>query len=153
MTAYAEGQPTGSGCVAPPMGSAVNLSYDLVGRLETTDFPDSTPDIDRSYDANGNLLTINRGGVNWTYTYNALDLVESESLTVDARTYLIDSVYDTSGTLISKRFPSGRTYSYANDGHGRPIGVSLRQHALPQQRHLSSQWENRFDGAWQRWPL
>ena len=88
LTAYAEGQASGSGCAIPPPASAVVLAYDSVGRPSNTNFPGPTPDIDRTYDANGNLLTVNRSGVNWTYTYNALDLVETETLSLDARTYL-----------------------------------------------------------------
>ena len=120
MTAFAEGQGSGTGCVTPPAGSAVNLGYDAIGRLQTTDYPGSTPDISRTYDFNGNLLTVKRGGANWTYTFNTIGLIESEQLVIDARTYLIDPEYDPDGALISKRYPSGRTYNFVNDGYGRP---------------------------------
>jgi RHS repeat-associated protein len=123
LTAYVEGQASGSGCATPPPASAVVLAYDPVGRPSNTNFPGSTPDIDRTYDANGNMLTVNRGGVNWTYTYNVLDLVETETLSVDARTYLIDPTYDSNGALVSKAYPSGRTYNFVNDGYGRPTDV------------------------------
>ena len=123
MAAYAEGQASGSGCATPAAGSAVSLSYDLAGRLLNTDFPSTTSDISRTYDFNGNLLTVNRGGANWIYTYNALNLIETEQLTIDARTYLIDPAYDTDGALISKRYPSGRSYDFVNDGYGRPTDI------------------------------
>jgi RHS repeat-associated protein len=123
MTAYAEGQASGSTCVTPPAGASVTLVYNNVGRLTTTDYP-SAPDIARTYDPNGNLLTLNRGGANWTYTYNGLDLVESETLSIDGRTYIIDEGYDNSGALVSKQFPSGRLYSIINDGYGRPMHVA-----------------------------
>jgi RHS repeat-associated protein len=123
MTAYAEGQASGTGCVTPPAGSAVNLGYDGIGRLQTTDYPGTTPDISRTYDFNGNLLTLNRGGANWTYTYNTIGLIESEQMVIDARTYLIDPGYDPDGALISKKYPSGRTYNFVNDGYGRPTDV------------------------------
>jgi RHS repeat-associated protein len=123
MTAYAEGQASGTGCATPPAGSAVNLGYDALGRLQTTDYPGTTPDISRTYDFNGNLLTINRGGANWTYTYNAIGLIETEQMVIDARTYLIDPEYDPDGALIRKRYPSGRTYNFVNDGYGRPTDV------------------------------
>ena len=38
---------------------------------------------------------------------------------------MIDETYDNSGALTSKRYPSGRTYTYTNDGYGRPTGVSF----------------------------
>ena len=124
MTTYAEGQSTGSGCPTTlPSGAAVKLTYDAIGRLLVTNYPGSTPDISRSYDANGNLLTVNRGGVNWSYSYNAIDLIDTEAITLDARTYSIANGYDASGDWISRTFPSGRTYTYVNDGYGRPTRV------------------------------
>jgi hypothetical protein len=101
--------------VTPPAASAVSLSYDPVGRLLTTDYPGTTPDISRTYDFNGNLLTLNRGGANWTYTYNTIGLIETEQMVIDARTFLIDPEYDPDGALISKKYPSGRTYNFVND--------------------------------------
>lgn len=123
---YAEGYASGSStCDTPPGATRVVLTYDNVGRLRTTNYPSGTPDITRTYDPNGNLLTVNRGGANWTYTYNALDLVETESLAIDARTYLINPGYDGNGRLTQMTFPSGSTYTYAPDAHGRARKIQL----------------------------
>jgi len=51
--------------------------------------------------------------------FNDLDLVETETLTIDGRTYLIDPVYDGNERLVQKTYPSGTVYSYAPDAHGR----------------------------------
>lgn len=123
MTAYAEGQLAGSSCATPPAATAVNLTYDALGRLKTTNYPSPTPDIVRSYDANGNLIAIDRDGINWDYSYNAIDLIDDETLTVDGRSYGIDYGYDNSGFLTSKTYPSGRQYLYSNDGLGRLLTV------------------------------
>ena len=120
LTSYAEGQPSNSTCPMPPSASRVTLQYDLLGRLTTTDYPSGTPDIARTYDANGNLKTSNRGGVNWTYTYNSLDLISSETLTLDSRTYAIGYTYNNNGYLTARSFPSGTNYIFTNDGFGRP---------------------------------
>ncbi len=121
---YSEGYASGSSaCVTPPSATRVVLTYDDAGRLETTNYPSGTPDITRTYDPNGNVLTVDRGGVDWTYTYNELDLVESEQLAVSGQTYTINPEYDTDQRLISKVFPSGNTYLYANDGHGRTTQI------------------------------
>jgi len=125
LIAYAEGQASGTGCVVPPSAAAVGLGYDLAGRMTLTDYPGTTPDITRTFDSNGNVLSVDRGGARWAYTYNALDLVETETLSIDGRTYQVDPAYGADGALISRRFPSGRTYTYANDGHGRPTGISF----------------------------
>ncbi len=117
---YSEGYASGSSaCVTPPSATRVVLTYDDAGRLETTNYPSGTPDITRTYDPNGNVLTVDRDGVDWTYTYNELDLIETESLAIDGRTYLIDPAYDGNGRLEQKTFPSGSTYAYAPDAHGR----------------------------------
>lgn len=112
-------------CQYPPAAKRVSLTYDLAGRLETKDYANTvaSPDITKSYDPNGNLLTNNRDGANWTYTYNDLDLVESEQLAVSGQTYTINPEYDTDQRLISKVYPSGNTYLYTNDGLGRTTQV------------------------------
>jgi RHS repeat-associated protein len=124
MTSYAEGQASGSTCVAPPAGLSVVLTYDSIGRLFTTDYPDSTADITRSYDNNGNLLTINRGGANWTYTYNTAGLLDTEGLSIDGLSYKIYNTYDSHEHLTQRRMPSGNDYVYTNDGLGRITSIS-----------------------------
>jgi RHS repeat-associated protein len=123
MTGYAEGQPGGSGCAALP-ASYISLSYDAAGRLQTTTYPGSTPGISRSYDLNGNLLTVNRGGVNWSYSYNNTNLISSETLTLDGRTYQTSYGYNGNAALTSQTFPSGTSYSYGVDGHGRLTSIT-----------------------------
>jgi RHS repeat-associated protein len=123
MTGYAEGQPSASGCVALP-ASYISLSYDPVGRLQTTTFPGSAPGISRTYDLNGNLLTVSRGGVNWSYSYNNINLITSETLALDGRTYQTSYGYNPNADLTSQTFPSGTSYDYGIDGHGRLTSIS-----------------------------
>ncbi|UTW45562.1 RHS repeat-associated core domain-containing protein [bacterium SCSIO 12696] len=119
VVAYAKGQ-SNSGCSVPSDNSRVNASYDLLGRLTTTNFSHSgTPDISRSYDANGNVLTINRGGANWAYSYNDLDMVTSENLAIDGLSFPISYLYNSSGHLTRQTLPSGRQVNYTTDGLGR----------------------------------
>lgn len=123
MKAYAKGQPN-SGCTVPTNNSRVNVIYDDLGRIETTNFNDpDTPDIVRSYDDNGNVLTVNRGSgtsaVNWIYSYNELNMPTSELLTLDGEAFGIDYSYNTAGHLTNKFLPSGRQITYTPDGLGR----------------------------------
>jgi RHS repeat-associated protein len=119
LTAYAEGQASGSTCTTPPVGASVVLTYDAIGRLWTTNYPNSTPDITRTYDNNSNLLTIYRGGANWTYTYNTADLIATESLSIDGRNYATTNTYDSDERLMQRIYPSGNSYVYARDGLGQ----------------------------------
>ncbi len=120
LVAYAKGQ-SNSGCTVPTNNTHVSLSYDVLGRLTARDYLDTaTPGISRTYDADGNVLTVNRAGVNWSYTYNDLSMIMSENLVVDGRTYSLAYLYDTSGNLIRKSLPTGRQVNYTPDGLGRP---------------------------------
>ncbi len=119
LVAYAKGQGN-SGCTVPNSGTRVSLNYDSLGRLTTTDYLSViAPDITRSYDADGNLLTVNRGGVNWTYAYNELGLPTSETLALDSRSYPISYLYNTSGHMTRKTLPTARQINYTPDGLGR----------------------------------
>ena len=116
---YAEGQSTAVGCPTSQPVASTTLFYDTIGRLSTTDYPNSTPDITRTYDNNNNLLTINRGGANWTYTYNTADLIYTERLSIDSLNYTIYNTYDADEQLTQKIYPSGSTYTFTNDGMGQ----------------------------------
>ena len=123
IAAYGEGQPASSHCTAAPVWDIVNLTYDLMGRLKTTNYPDTQSNIERSYDANGNLIAIDFDGVEWDYNYNEIDLIEDETLRIDGRRYAIDYVYNNQGFLTSKTTPSGRQYTFSNDGLGRLLTI------------------------------
>jgi YD repeat-containing protein len=130
LASFAEGQANGTTCVTPPAGSSVVLTYDSIGRLSTTDYPGSTPDITRTYDNNDNLLTLNRGGANWTYTYNNIDLIDIEALSIDSLNYRTYNTYDNNERLTLKRLPSGNDYVYTNNGLGQITSVSRNGTAM-----------------------
>jgi len=121
LTAYQIGLSNGSTCSTPTGSGKVTLSRDILDRVTTTNYADSlTPDVTTSYDAVGNVLTKNRGGANWTYAYNTLDLPTSETLRIDGRTYGLTYGYNNAGQLNTRKLPSGRTITFNPDGLGRP---------------------------------
>ncbi|MEO1399267.1 MAG: hypothetical protein AAFU56_10445, partial [Pseudomonadota bacterium] len=67
------GRPQSSGC-GSTSGERINNTFDNLGRLTVADYPSGTPNVYMSYDDNGNMLTLNKGGANWSYTYNAANL-------------------------------------------------------------------------------
>ena len=131
MVAYAEGMTTDSSCPLPSGVSKVNMTYDDLGRITHTDFADATdvptPDITRTYDDNGNVLTVERGtgadAVNWAYGYNDADLLTSEILTVDTRSYAIGYLYNSAGHLLRRDNPDGFHTDFLPDGLGRATGA------------------------------
>ncbi|PHR56838.1 MAG: hypothetical protein COA43_13355, partial [Robiginitomaculum sp.] len=129
MTSYAKGQNTTS-CLAPsgsvPNNNAkVSLGYDLLGQLKTTNFTNAaTPNITRNYDVNGNVLTVNREGVNWTYAYDKFNQLTSENLTLDGRAFTNSYAYNADAQMISRTLPTGRVLSYDLDGRGRMTSMT-----------------------------
>jgi RHS repeat-associated protein len=121
LIAYQKGLGNGTSCATPSGTAKVSLNRDAVGRITKRDFAHSgTPDILISYDANGNVLTTNRGGVNWTYTYNKINLPTLERLNVDGRAYQLGHSYNLSGHKTQTLMPSGRAVAFNVDGLGRP---------------------------------
>ena len=129
MTAYAKGQGN-SGCGdVPDISAKVSLEYDALGRVKKTDFHDAnTPDITKTYDDNGNVLTVNRatGGsaVNWTYAYNNANMLTHETLSLDGRSFALSYSYNSAGHLTQRKYPTGRAAVYALDGLGRTKGMT-----------------------------
>ena len=131
MVAYNKGKGYGTTCDTPAGTGLVNLSYDVMGRLITTDYADpNTPDITRTYDRNSNVLTVNRGtganAVNWSYAYDNLNNLITENLSVDggAKDFPMSYGYDNDGFMDFRVLPSGRILNIENDGLGRLNKVS-----------------------------
>lgn len=120
LIASSKGHGAGTNCAAPTGASKVSMSYDNLGRLVTTDFADSaTPDIHRSYDANSNLLTLNRGSANWSYAYDELGQLIRANGPRGAGSFS----YDDWGNMIRKTL-GGRDIRMSHDGRNRLVSYS-----------------------------
>lgn len=134
MTSYAKGQAYDTGCTAPSGIAKVEMEYDDLGRLTKTDFADTnTPDITRTYDANGNVKSVKRGdapdAVNWYYGYHPdADLLTSETVYLDNRGFATSYEYNADQHLIKQIYPTGRPVDYEVDGLGRPTKLSGWNH-------------------------
>ncbi len=116
-------------CPDPTAAIATEFTYDARGRLTNTNFPSTTPDITVGYDAESNRTSVVRGGIEWTYIYNALNQMEREKLVIDSRTYQFDYGYDGNGRLLSRNRGDGisvaSSVAYAPDALGRSTKVSV----------------------------
>lgn len=120
LMSYQKGAPQGTTCTAPSGVTKVTLQRDDVGRITKRDYASiNTPDVNKTYDANGNVLTVTRGGVNWTYTYNNLNMPTSEQLQVDGQQFNIAYNYNSAAHLSAMTYPSGDLVSFYPDGLGR----------------------------------
>jgi RHS repeat-associated protein len=123
MTGYIEGQ-SQLACGALPSG-AIWLTYDALGRNTLVDYPDATPDITRTFDPNGNTLSVVRGGTSWGYIYNDLDKLTYEGLNIDGRSYAYSYLYDAQGSLSGASMPFWGFMAFSPDAFGRPTAVSI----------------------------
>jgi RHS repeat-associated protein len=125
LTFSSRGEAPASGCAAPSASIRTAYAYDARGRLTSTDFAGSTPDIAVTYDANGNKTSVSRGGVHWSYLYNALDQLARETLSIDGRTYQFDHGYNANGHLASRTRAGGPAAAFVPDALGRATAVSV----------------------------
>lgn len=128
-----KGQTWGSGCGPTEIdqGRRISYQYDAMGRETVIDFP-GADQIDKSYDPNGNLTSVSRtdsAAADWTYSYNELDLLTSEMLSVDGRNYTIGHGYNSNGFITSRLLPNGTVtgtlVQFNPDGFGRPTSISI----------------------------
>ncbi|MEM6554735.1 MAG: hypothetical protein AAF642_02610, partial [Pseudomonadota bacterium] len=118
------GEAAGSACAQPSASRATYYGYDPMGRQYLINFPAGTDDIFKTFDPNGNLVAVQRNGINWSYAYNELDLPTSEILAIDGYTYTIGHGYDTTGNVASRSYPGGLSVTFNSDGFGQQRQIS-----------------------------
>lgn len=98
-------------------------TYDTLNRLTGIDHPAGTTDVAYTYFDDGALKTAGAGGNTWTYTYNRRRLLETESLAVDGKTFMLDWNYNVRGHLSGVTYPSLLTVSFNPTVFGEPQQV------------------------------
>ncbi|WP_412545838.1 RHS repeat-associated core domain-containing protein [Maricaulis sp. MIT060901] len=120
VTAIARGQSAGSSCASSLPGSAtITQVWDNRGRLDQVLYPDSAPDMNFGYDANGNMTSAVRGTTSWSYAYNNANAITSETLSVDGLSFTTSYTRNANGYVTNQVLPGGRTINYNPDGFGR----------------------------------
>lgn len=117
MTWEAEGQ-SGSGCLASAPAGASYFSYDSRGRKQQDDHPGSTDDVTIGYDAESNVTSVSNPAVTWSYSYNKLNLLETEQAVIDSKVLTLDPTYNGLKHVDRLATPS-QTVLYAPDAWGR----------------------------------
>jgi RHS repeat-associated protein len=125
LTMSSRGETAGTNCATPSAARRTAFSYDNMGRQTLVNFPSGTADIVKTYDANGNVKTNKRGGINWYYTYNDLDLMTKEEVYLDNRGYIVQHAYDTTGYLTTRTVPTGTPVSFAPNGFGESTKLAI----------------------------
>ncbi|MDH3713614.1 MAG: PQQ-binding-like beta-propeller repeat protein [Gammaproteobacteria bacterium] len=100
--------------------------YDDLNRLESIDFPPSSPDISYTYDANDNLQTVSRGGIVRSYSYDENDNLIGETITIDGQlTYTVSYSFNANDALSRITYPGGLSIEYAPNALGWPTQVGV----------------------------
>ncbi|MBT1451617.1 hypothetical protein KJ365_12065, partial [Glaciecola sp. XM2] len=121
----ARGLPALNGCGSPTGNTAVTSYYDNLNRLTLLDYADpSTPDTTYTYRPVGNLATLNRAGINWTYVYDNMYNLTQETLRLDGYTWQTDYTYNNSMHMTSVTLPSRRKIDYGLNGLGQVLSAT-----------------------------
>lgn len=95
-------------------------SYDGRNRMKTTTYPSGTPSVTKTYNKDDTLQSIDNGVTKRTYTYTPNKKLQHEDLTVDAKLFAVDYVYDGNDALNTVSYSTGLTQTYVPDALGRP---------------------------------
>jgi len=111
------------------VGSVEQYSYDGLNRLfeKAYDVTGLTPEplsgLRYRYDDNGSVTSIESGNTLWEYTYDELNTLTSEVVTIDDAKLTLSYTYDALGAMSSMTYPSGLSIDYAPNALGRSTKV------------------------------
>ncbi|HJU41066.1 MAG TPA: RHS repeat-associated core domain-containing protein [Tahibacter sp.] len=97
------------------------FTYDARNRLTNVDFQNvATSPIVQTYWPDGSVKSVTSNGATWNYAYNKRGLLEAETLTFDAQTFLLDRSYDANGSLSQLMYPNDLIVDYEPNALGQP---------------------------------
>ncbi|MGN6829290.1 RHS repeat-associated core domain-containing protein [Paucibacter sp. M5-1] len=126
--------PNASECDRASVAAAAKIAYgyDALNRLTSTAYGDGSPSISRSYWPDGKLRNVSTSsGSSWSYAYNALRLLSSETLGYGGSSHELSRSYDSNGNLSALVYPSGGpTLTYSPNALGEPRSVGAYASAI-----------------------
>lgn len=96
------------------------FGYDVLDRLTSIGYSDSTPAVGLGYDANGNRTSMTDGAGSENYTYDPLDRLTQVSRGTDSFGYQ----YDPDGNVLKRTYPDASFADYTYDDDGRLASVT-----------------------------
>ncbi|MBP1473405.1 RHS repeat protein [Frateuria sp. MAH-13] len=119
-----------------PPEARTTRAYDPMNRVLSSLYPQGTPGVAFHYLATGQIDKACSGAVSWTaetcsgfsiwtYGYNALGQMKSESLDVEGHQWPITYSHDRYGSVSRITYPDGKELDYAPDAMGRPSKVGV----------------------------
>ncbi len=95
-------------------------TYDTLNRQVFIDYPGATPDVGKSYDADGHLTKLTNSQAVIDHRYDENDNLIEKVLTLDGVPYVLNFTYNALDGLATLTYPSGRVVDYLPDAFGRP---------------------------------
>lgn len=106
-------------------GVIMNCVFDSRNRDTSCDWSDSTPDVAKTYDAAGRLMSISNSIASSAYTYDAANQLLSESLTIvglsGARA--VSYTYDADGNRATLVYPDGTSVAYTYTARNQTASI------------------------------
>ncbi len=100
--------------------------FDSRNRETQTRWSDDTPNIARSFDAAGRVVSEDNGAVALTYSYNAANQVLNETTQVTGQpARKVGYAYDAAGRLASTTYPGGNVVAQSYTPRGQIAGIGL----------------------------
>lgn len=108
-----------------PAAARISHGYDAVNQLTSTSYGDGSPSVTRAYWPDGKLKTVSTGsGDSWSYSYNALRLLDNETFSYAGQSFTFSWGYDGNGSLSSLSYPTGGpVITYLPNALGEPSHV------------------------------
>ncbi|MEJ6002994.1 RHS repeat domain-containing protein [Paucibacter soli] len=107
-----------------PAAAKISYTYSALNQLQNTSYGDGSPGVTRSYTPDGLLQTVASNGATWTYGYNSLRLLSSETLNYGGQNYALGWGYDSLGNLSSLTYPNNSSVAYSTNALGQARAVS-----------------------------
>ncbi|HLO95973.1 MAG TPA: hypothetical protein VK195_16830, partial [Burkholderiaceae bacterium] len=105
-------------------GAKISYGYDAMNRLTSTTYGDGGPGVSRSYFPDGKLQRVDSNGSSWTYDYNRLRQLRTETLSYGGQSYRLSWDFNPNGHLATLTYPgSGTVVSFVPNALGEPTQV------------------------------
>ncbi len=114
-----------NGCDTAAVAGTTKISYgyDAMNRLSSTSYGDGSPGITRTYWPDGMLKTVDSNGSSWSYGYNSLRLLNTETLSYSGQSFPFIWDYNPNGHLGSLTYPGGMALAYVPNALGEPSRI------------------------------
>ncbi len=117
-------------------GAVVQYTHDVLGRMLTKEYSDTGLDVIFSYDEGdngmGRLTGINNDRDVYAFSYDASGNLVTVQRTTDEVTYVTTYSYDADGRLTGMVYPDGRIVTYTLDTNGRVVSVTTEKDGTTQ---------------------